>query len=353
MKTQIPIYIAKVLPLMALGFSLTVSAKTLITSTELNKLVEQIVEQNQQSLIQRWLPLNADAIEEGLSAYPQVQQTWLRKLLIEQLRQIDTPTPAQYQWVKQQTNSNHILYSHLPDTGHEHALSVVNIPAQAKGLINRWQSIKTAQKWLADIEQNRFEWPTLIEELAELNRAPLAVDYFLKAIPANQHTTLIDGLLALKGNDALSSKANLPKTIPSNLLISKMLMLSEDHHQQQLYQWLWSKPADEFSIATLQAVVNNNIGSDNIKQLKLATNNSELTSLGLNLMASHYGHEPAVIDFLFTLLGQDHKSAYAAAALAKSTSPQVKQRLSQGLHSPDNQRRKASQLALQLSQQQQ
>jgi hypothetical protein len=336
MKIQIPI----ALPLLALVFSLALPAQTLVTSAELDKLAGQ----NQQSVIKRWLALDADVIEQNLSVYPQLQQAWLRKRLIEQLRQVDSPTPVQRQWVQQQSTSEHILYSYLPDIGHQQAVAVVNIPAQAKGLIARWQSIETAQQWLLAIKQSSFDWPSMIDQLSELKRATLALDYLLAGLPDNQQSALIESLLALKNSD----------TTPSNLLLSKLAMNSQAQHlQQQLYLWLWSKPADEHSIATLQSVVNNAISSDNIKQLKLASNNAKLTSLSLNLIARHYADEAAVIDYLFTLLSQNKKSAYAAAALAKSASPQIKQRLKQGLHSPDNQRRKASQLALQLSQQQQ
>lgn len=336
MKVQIPI----TLSLITLAFSLGLSAKTLVSSAQLDKLIEQ----NQPSLIQSWLPLKADAIERNLSVYPQVQQTWLRKRLIEQLRQVDSPSPAQRQWVQQQISSDYVLYRQLPDTGHQQALSIVNVPAQAKGLIARWQSIETAQQWLAAISQSRFDWPTMIDQMAGLNRAALALDYLLAGLPDNQQSPLIEALLALKDSN----------TTPSNLLLSKLAMSSEAQHQQQhLYQWLWTQPADEHSIATLLFVVNNDSSSANIKQLKLATNNAKLTSLSLNLLARHFADEAAVIDFLFSVLGQQKKSAYAAAALAKVASSAVKQRLNQGLHSPDNQRRQASQLALQLSQQQQ
>lgn len=335
MKVQIPI----ALSFLTMSFSFALSAETLATRTELDKLAQQ----NQQHIIQPWLLLDADAIEQNITVYGQVQQTWLRKLLIEQLRRVDTPSPAQTQWVKQQISSDHVLYSYLPDTGHYQALSVVNVPAQAKGLIARWHSIKIAQQWLAASSESRFNWPSMIDQLAGLNRAELALEYWLHGLPANQQNVLIDALLALKDSGIT----------PSNLLLSKLVMNSEAQHlQAKLYQWLWSNPADEYSIAALQSVVNNP-SSDNIKQLKLASNNVELTSLSLHLIASHYGDEAAVIDFLFSLLGQQEKSAYAAAALAKTASSAVKQRLTQGLHSPDNRRRKASQLALQLSQQQQ
>jgi hypothetical protein len=112
---------------------------------------------------------------------------------------------------------------------------------------------------------------------------------------------------------------------------------------------LWSKPADEFSIAALQSVINNPIEADNIAQLKRATYNSSLSSLSLNLMAKNYGGNRQVVDYLFSLLGKKGKSSLAAAALAKIDNDTVKQRLNQGVYSPDNQIRQSSQLALKLS----
>ena len=66
-------------------------------------------------------------------------------------------------------------------------------------------------------------------------------------------------------------------------------------------------------------------------------------------MAKNYGDNPQVIDYLFGLLDKKGKSSLAAAALAKIDNNTVKQRLNQGIYSPDNQIRKASQLALLLS----
>ncbi|MFT4928173.1 MAG: hypothetical protein ACI8WB_004292 [Phenylobacterium sp.] len=355
MKSIKPVIAPLTTLLLALGLSPALSAQMVISNAELQQLSTQ-GQQAQQLQVQPRLLLDAHALEHSLVNYPEAQQTWLRQLLIKQIGQFGHPTEAQQQWVNQQRDSDHILYSSLPDSGHPEPVSVVNIPAQARGLVARWQSIELAQKWLDDINHNRFTWPTMLDELAGLSggagKAGLAIDYFLPRLSAAQHSLLVHDLLLLKRG----LKRGL-KNPPSNLLISKLtaLSLNEPLNKQEtkaLYQWLWSQPTDEYSFAALQAMVNNDPNGDftqaNITQLKLATNNHQLASLALNLLAKHYGDEPTVIDYLFDLLDRPNRSSYAAAALAKIDSTAVKKALQHGVYSPDNRRRQASQLALDL-----
>jgi hypothetical protein len=240
------------------------------------------------------------------------------------------------------------LFTPFIESGHERPFAVVNIAAQAKGLFAYWQGIETAQSWLALVAQQQFEWPNIIEQTTLLGRPKTAIQHFIEHLSAGQFSDLVNKLLATQSLEVRSTE-----TQPSNLLLAS---LAKSEHasqypaqQQHLYQWLWSKPADEFSIAALQSVINNPIEADNIAQLKRATYNGNLTSLSLNLMAKNYGNNQQVVDYLFSLMSKKGKSSLAAAALAKIDNHTIKQRLNQGIYSPDNQIRKASQLALVLS----
>lgn len=325
--------------MMSLLASPALLAKTDISHDQLTRLSQQHYPQ----LIQQLLEMTPDAINRQLSIYSPVKQIWLKKRLIEQLRKHAQPTQAQLQWVGLQIGSEQVLFTPFTESGHERPFAVVNIAAQAKGLFAHWQSIETADNWLDLIAHQRFDWPNIIEQTALLSRPKTAIQRFIEHLSPGQFSDLVDQLLQQKDNN----------TPPSNLLLASLAKSQQANQfpaqQQHLYHWLWSKPADEFSIAALQSVINNPIKADNITQLKRATNNSNLTSLSLNLMAKNYGDNPQVLDYLFGLMDKKDKSSLAAAALAKIDNNTIKQRLNQGIYSPNNQIRQASQLALKLS----
>ncbi|MCJ8271497.1 MAG: hypothetical protein MJK04_19125 [Psychrosphaera sp.] len=329
---------------MSLVASPNLMAKTDISHTELTRLTEQHYPQLTQDL----LGMTPDAINRQLAIYSPVKQIWLKKRLIEQLRRQTRPantqpTLAQKEWIGQQMDSEQVLFTPFIESGHERPFAVVNIAAQAKGLLAHWQAIETAEDWLTLVAQKQFECPNIIAQTTLLGRPKTAIQYFVQHLSPGQFSDLVDQLLTAQSN----------KIPPSNLLLASLAKSAHASQypaqQQHLYQWLWSKPADEFSIAALQSVINNPIEADNIQQLKRAAYNSSLSSLSLNLMAKNYGNNPQVVDYLFGLLDKKGKSSLAAAALAKIDNSAVKQRLSQGIYSPDNQIRKASQLALLLS----
>ncbi len=312
------------IPLITLGLSLNLAAAN----------VDSHFDQ-----LQRLSTLSADTIEQTLTRYPTTQQIDLTQQLIKHLRQQQTPTSAQYQWVQQQSHSQHKRTAKLTDGGHQRSVTVINIAAQAKGLLARWQSIKQAQQWLAQVKRNQFDWASLLQN--ELDKPQLAIITFVQGLATELSTTQQSQL-----TEQLLAQSDLQ---PSNLLLSQLADAQQHNsgQKQQLYHRLWSSPADEFSLQALQSLVKHERKLA-IQQLTLAMENHQLTSLSLNLLATYYADEPAVIEMLFNLLGDNHKGAYAAAALAKAPSQVTKDKLGQVRYSPDNRRRQSSQLALDL-----
>lgn len=321
--------------LSALALSFGSMAESLVTTAELDKLAAQ----NYQATLSGWQRLDAQTIEQKLKAHPQTKQVWLRKLLIEQLAQQKSLSAMQRQWLISQATSVHVLKAKLEDAGHETPINVINIPAQAKGVLAQFVAKEMAKTWHSLVEQGRFDWHVLQEQLRTVPRKNLTLTLFISSMSPGKLSDEVEKLLA---NSNVS---------PSNLVLITLAEHTNDTYQQyRLYQRVWSNTADEYSIRAVQNIIKGPNAQDNINQLKQAADNKVLTSLAFNLLAKHYGLETSVVNFLYGQLATPKRDSLAAVALSNIDSPQVKSRLQQSLHSPIKRVAKASRLALSLSQ---
>lgn len=323
------------LTFLALSLSMSVNADNLVDTDQLDALAAQ----NHQTLTQQLLVLEADAIEQRLTRYGSVKQIWLRKLLINAISRQKQPTPGQRQWLLQQVDSEHVLRAQLNDIGHELPISVINIPAQARGLLAHFSAIDAANHWITELEQGRFSWQILFEQSVALRRNKTAFEHFLAMLKPAEKEDLIAQLLTKQ-----SAGLDAP-----NLVLTLLAQHTQDaYHKSRLYQWLWRKPADQHSVSALKQLITAD-GIDTFKLMQQAADNPSLTSLSFNLLATHQSDSTKVQQYLFSQLSKPKTNSLAAAALAKITAPEVTTQLRQGVYSPDRQVAKASRLALSLS----
>lgn len=325
------------LTLTALGLSLGAQAQSLVTKQQLH----QFAQEDHQASLATILHLDAEIIEQRLKGYSDARGIWLRKLLIDRLSQQEQLTVEQRSWLIKQFDSDHILMAHLPDSGHELPVSVVNIPAKAKGLIAHFSAIDKANHWRTIIQEEQFEWSTLFAQSVTLQRPETALTYLMRSLEQSQLQSLVTELLAKPENQANAS----------NLVLKLLAEYSQDQQQQQsLYPLIWQNRADEHSIHAVKQLTQSQLAqSTRIELLKQAANNQQLTSLAFNLLAKHFNEHKNALDHLFDQLSYSNNSAMAAAALATIDNSTVQSRLKQGIYSPDKVVAKASKLALSLS----
>ena len=259
------------------------------------------IELQQSKLELTGLVTNMNKVEQQLAKLTTVEEkTMAQSTLLKLLSQL-APNDEQRAWVTKLTNSAATL--HIANQDHpEQLLEIINIARQAKNTQFSWQVNQKANiissKWL----RQDWHWQPLLS-------APSEVEY--QAI--DKATAKVDGLTINWLQQQLISQG---LASASNRLL---VLLIKHKSNTKLLTQLWRNPSDEYSYQLLQQLNTLFPAEQVITQLMQASNNKELLSQSLMLLAKNFQHHDKAQQFLIKKLQQADSAWHAATALSQTS----------------------------------
>lgn len=211
------------------------------------------------------------------------------------------PSFAHTSWLNSQLLSDDVLY--IPNPDHpEQQLEVVNIAKQAKAVLAIWQYQEKAKTITEALASYRWQWPDFMAEQGKGKYAALS----LALNDADKAS-----LLWLQ-NELINSASF---TQADNQLL---VMLASLHASKALVAQVWKNEADQYSYQLLQGIEQLFAKEEAIKQLYLASHNSQLASQAILKLTTVFIDDDSVQNKLLALLNEKDTAWHVAMAVCSS-----------------------------------
>jgi hypothetical protein len=255
-----------------------------------------------------------EELEVYLAKFTGEKEVLARAKLIKELAN-SLPSSSQFAWVIEQQSHQGKVVRANPDHPNQQ-MTVANVAMSAKATLLHWEITRLSQIYIDQVHTNSWQWAAYIDSNHTNKSQGLAV--MLGVISDEKAGFLQQELVENKSEPSPLIKLLSNKDLLA--LVSKLptVILSEQ---------LLTNPVDEFSYQHIHLLPQTYQYADAIHLLKLANVQEKLTSQALMTIAREYSDRHEAQAFLIHQLNQPKVAWFAAAAIAQSTSDQLRQKI--------------------------